>query len=87
MTRTILVILPAREVLTSYAALPAVDEPPSPVIRSQIQPTSGIIEAVDMMSNQKKNVKKYSSLEMEARMISIVKINRQMKVMLYIMLS
>jgi len=77
MTLITLVILPARDVFARLAAFDAFDELPAPIIASQIQPISGIIERVETTSNQKKNVMKYSSFEIEARKISIVNAAKQ----------
>ena len=73
-TLTIRVTRLALEVYTICAAFPASGVVPSPVIISQSQPISGIIETVEIMSNQKKKVKKYSSLHNELKSISMEKI-------------
>ena len=52
-----LVTLEALLVLANWPALSTLLDP-YPVIKSQIQPISGIIDIVDITSNQKKNDKK-----------------------------
>jgi hypothetical protein len=81
MTLITLVILPARDVFARLAAFDAFDESPAPIIASQIQPISGSIDNVETTSNQKKKLMKYSSFEIEARKISIVKAAKQKAVM------
>jgi len=76
----ILVTLPALEVFASCAALPDWGVLPWPVTRSQSQPMSGNIDNVATRSNQKKKVKKYSSLQREPRTNSVKKITKQAEV-------